>query len=106
MVTIRWTVGAQQNLQEIVAYIQRDSAVYAAQVAARIITAVDRLADFPKLGRMVPEYHEPIVPSVMTAVAVKVTGSVAKTVGVTGAIVIASTSGAVIRMRTSTSQVP
>ncbi|MBA2253304.1 MAG: hypothetical protein H0W13_11500 [Nitrospirales bacterium] len=34
----------------MVAYIQRDSAVYAAEMAGRIVTAIEKLAGLPKLG--------------------------------------------------------
>jgi len=56
---IRWTVGAQQDLREIVEYIGQDSVVYAATMAERIVTAVERLQQHPKLGRIVPEYEDP-----------------------------------------------
>lgn len=58
MAAIRWTLGARRNLREIVTYIQRDSSVYAAQVAERLLAAVDRLEQLPKLGRVVPEYQD------------------------------------------------
>lgn len=41
MAAIHWTVGAQQDLREIVEYIGRDSVVYAASMAERLITAVE-----------------------------------------------------------------
>lgn len=59
MASIRWTIGARQNLKEIVTYIQRDSSVYAAEVAERLLAAVDRLERLPQLGRIVPEYQDP-----------------------------------------------
>ncbi len=59
MAAIHWTVGAQQDLREIVEYIGRDSVVYAASMAERLITAVERLQQHPQLGRMVPEYKDP-----------------------------------------------
>lgn len=58
MAQIRWTVGARQDLREMVAYIQRDSAVYAVEMAGRIVTAVEKLAELPNLGRIVPEYQD------------------------------------------------
>ena len=58
MAAIHWTVGAQRDLREIVEYIGQDSAVYAASMAERLITAVERLQQHRKLGRMVPEYED------------------------------------------------
>ncbi len=57
MAAIHWTVGAQQDLREIVEYIGQDSAVYAASTAERLVTAVERLQQHPRLGRIVPEYE-------------------------------------------------
>ncbi|HXH10048.1 MAG TPA: type II toxin-antitoxin system RelE/ParE family toxin [Alphaproteobacteria bacterium] len=58
MASIIWTVGAQDDLRGIVEYIGRDSTVYAADVAGRIVSAVERLCRHPKLGRVVPEYED------------------------------------------------
>src|SRR4051812_19116650 len=51
-----WSPRALESLEAIVAYIQQDSAGNAAKVAGRIVAAVDRLADFPGMGRIVPEF--------------------------------------------------
>ena|SRR3990170_7295858 len=58
MASIHWTVGARDDLREIVEYISRDSLTYAASVVGRVIAAVDRLERHPKLGRVVPEYED------------------------------------------------
>ena len=58
MVTIRWTVGAQEDLWEIVEYIGQDSTTYAVVMARRIISAIERLRRYPKVGRIVPEYDD------------------------------------------------
>ncbi len=68
MATVRWTLGARQDLQDAVAFIRKDSEVYAATVALRIVSAVERLERHPNLGRRVPEFddetiREPIVGS-------------------------------------------
>lgn len=57
MAKIRWTVGARRDLHELINFIAEDSPAYALHVAERVLLAVDRLQTFPKLGRMVPEYH-------------------------------------------------
>ena len=46
---------AIQDVQAIRAYVSRDSRHYAALVIGQLIAAVDRLADFPALGRVAPE---------------------------------------------------
>ena len=53
---IVWSPEAVAQLQEISDYISRDSAAYAAGVITRIIEAVDPLAEFPRMGRRVPEW--------------------------------------------------
>jgi plasmid stabilization system protein ParE len=58
VVTIRWTIGAQKDLREIIEYIGQDSTTYAAVMARRIITAIERLRRYPKVGRIIPEYDD------------------------------------------------
>jgi addiction module RelE/StbE family toxin len=49
---IRWTLRALRRLDEIDAYIQKDNPEAAARVVARIVSAVDMLADLPAAGRV------------------------------------------------------
>ena len=58
MATVRWTIGAQQDLQAIVEYIARDSPAYAAATASRIVAAIRNLRRNPRLGRTVPEFAD------------------------------------------------
>lgn len=55
MSSVRWTVEAAEDLASIKTYIERDSPRYAQLVIERIIERVDRIAEFPLAGRMVPE---------------------------------------------------
>lgn len=48
---IRWTLRALRRLGEIGAYIEKDDPDAAARVVARIVTAVDALAEYPASGR-------------------------------------------------------
>ncbi|KOF18488.1 toxin Y4kP [Ensifer adhaerens] len=48
---IRWTLRALRRLDEIGAYIEKDDPDAAARVVARIVTAVDALAEYPASGR-------------------------------------------------------
>lgn len=58
MASIAWTVGARDDLRDVLEYISRDSATYAAATAERILDAIDRLRAFPKMGRVVPEFDD------------------------------------------------
>lgn len=55
---IVWTEPAVEDLRELHSYIARDSELYASEFISRIISAVQRLAEHPQLGRMVPEANE------------------------------------------------
>ncbi|MEI2302320.1 type II toxin-antitoxin system RelE/ParE family toxin [Ensifer sp. MJa1] len=48
---IRWTLRALRRLDEIGACIEKDDPEAAARVVARIVTAVDALAEYPASGR-------------------------------------------------------
>ena len=58
MAAVRWTVGAREDLREIVEYISQDSTAYAAAMAGRLIAAAERLGRHSRLGRIVPEYED------------------------------------------------
>ena len=57
MAQIRWSITAADDVEQIEAYVARDSAVYAARLINGIIDAVEQLAEFPILGRQVPEFQ-------------------------------------------------
>ncbi len=56
MASVLWTLGARDDLRDIIEFIARDSPTYAASTAERVLEAVDRLRKYPKMGRVVPEY--------------------------------------------------
>jgi toxin ParE1/3/4 len=56
-----WTEPAIEDLRNLHGYIARDSEVYANSFVQRIILAVDKLPDFPRLGRMVPEADQEMI---------------------------------------------
>ena len=58
---ILWTDLAIEDLRNLHSYIARDSEVYASSFVQRIILAVDKLSNFPRLGRMVPEADNEII---------------------------------------------
>ena len=65
MMPIVWTDPAIDDLQGIVDYIGRNSAVYAQDLARGVIASVDRLAEFPESGRHVPEAGAPRIREVI-----------------------------------------
>ena len=58
MTKIIWTEPALLDLDGIHAYIARDSEVYANGLILEILHSVDQLEQFPKSGRIVPEFNE------------------------------------------------
>ena len=55
MTRVVWTLQAIEDVEAIGAYIARDSPHYAALMAERIVESVERLKEFPRSGRVVPE---------------------------------------------------
>ncbi len=54
-----WSPEALDDVDDIAAYIARDSAIYAEAVVDRILDTTRRLAEFPLAGRVVPERGDP-----------------------------------------------
>jgi len=55
---IRWLGLARLELKKIHAYIAQDSPSYADQLFLNILHNVEYLGEFPRLGRIVPEYSD------------------------------------------------
>ena len=55
---ILFSATANEDLAQIVRYISRDKPVAAKKWAAEIRASVEKLSEFPKLGRIVPEYAD------------------------------------------------
>jgi len=53
---IRWSPRAALNLEDICNYIAKDSEVYATIFASKINAIIKSIPQFPKAGRVVPEY--------------------------------------------------
>ena len=53
-----WSPQAIEDIQSIAEYIARDSAFYAGSTVERIFQAPEKLVQFPKLGRVVPEKND------------------------------------------------
>ena len=52
---IIWSLQARDDLREIVFFISADNPAAAESFGIRLMTRTDSLADFPQLGRVVPE---------------------------------------------------
>ncbi len=59
MVAVKWTKNALEELDDMGAYISRDSPKYANILIKQIFEMVSHLEQFPKIGRKVPEYNDP-----------------------------------------------
>jgi len=55
---IRWTARARNDLESIYGYIASDNPLVALRVAARIVSATERLSAFASSGRIVPEHEQ------------------------------------------------
>jgi plasmid stabilization system protein ParE len=58
MADVVWTEQALDDLDAVCSFIARDAPRYAEAFAARVFQATERLARFPRSGRVVPEMGE------------------------------------------------
>lgn len=58
MVRVDWAKPALEDLESVYEYIARDSPRYARNTIERITEAAGRLAQFPQLGQMLPEFPD------------------------------------------------
>jgi plasmid stabilization system protein ParE len=56
---IGWSPRSVADLDSIRDFIALDSPLYADLVVRRLVAAVERLSQFPQIGRIVPERGEP-----------------------------------------------
>ena len=59
MVEIEWSSTAQNDLNDIIDYIAKDSVEYALSFYEQIREKTENLTKFPKIGRIVPELDDP-----------------------------------------------
>lgn len=57
MAEVTWTPQAADDLESVTNFIAKDSPEYAAYFAADVLDAVEKLEDFPRSGRVVPELN-------------------------------------------------
>ncbi|MEK7234459.1 MAG: type II toxin-antitoxin system RelE/ParE family toxin [Elusimicrobiota bacterium] len=65
MAEVRWTLQATDDLDSIAQFISKDSPQYARLFVSDVFQAVERLSEFPKSGRIVPELNDPVVREVI-----------------------------------------
>ncbi len=58
MAEIRWTLIASEDLRLLEEWIARDSVLNAIEFTDRLVISVDKLADTPLVGRVVPEFSQ------------------------------------------------
>lgn len=59
--SIVWTKTALADLAGLVRYIAADDPRAAKRLGELIISKVESISDFPRIGRIVPEYREDVV---------------------------------------------
>lgn len=52
---LAWSPEAIEDLEAVAAYIERDSPWYARAVVSKVVESAESIAEFPELGRVVPE---------------------------------------------------
>ncbi len=60
-----WSPSALFDLKDIAASIAEDSPSAAERFVNNLLGAVERLADYPESGRMVPEFDDPTIREVI-----------------------------------------
>src|SRR3990172_1064860 len=55
---VKWSPRAAAHLEQICDYIAKDSKYYAALFAKKILSTIKAIPQFPKSGRIVPEYND------------------------------------------------
>ena len=58
MASIVWSVRARDDLRSLSDFIAQDSPTYAAATVERVLQSIERLREYPRIGRVVPEYDD------------------------------------------------
>ncbi len=62
---VKWTAPAKRDLKRIHDFIAEDSKFYARRVVQDILSRSETIEDFPEIGRIVPELHDPKIREVL-----------------------------------------
>lgn len=65
MAEIKWTLQASNDLESIAEFIAKDSPQSAGMFVGDLFQATERIALYPKSGRMVPEVGNPAIREVI-----------------------------------------
>lgn len=65
MAEVRWTPQAADDLEAIAKFIEADSPYYASLFTMDVLVAVERLQTFPRSGRIVPEFNDPVIQEIL-----------------------------------------
>ena len=58
---VTWSGAAKSDLRDIFEHIARDSRFYAKKTVEEIAQRSEKLLNFPRIGRVVPEYNMEII---------------------------------------------
>ncbi len=58
---IQWSEPASADLDNIWDFIAKDSEYFASDFILKLIEAVEKVSEYPKLGRVVPEFNNEII---------------------------------------------
>lgn len=61
MAVISWSHQSLEDIDAIAACIKRDSAFYAKAVVDKFIRTAESIANFPEIGRTVPELNDALI---------------------------------------------
>jgi toxin ParE1/3/4 len=67
MAEVKWTPQAIDDLEAICLFISRDAPSIAAVFAQRVFRATDRLVNYPRFGRVVPELELETIREILLA---------------------------------------
>ena len=56
-----WSPASRDDLHDIVVFISHDNPQRAMTFGYRLVSETDKLQTFPEIGRIVPEYRNPII---------------------------------------------
>ena len=60
-----WSPAAKYDLKDLASFVAEDSPPAANRFVRSIFQAIERLADFPESGRVVPEFDDPLLREVI-----------------------------------------
>lgn len=56
---LAWSPASRDDLKKIVDFISEDDPVAALKIGGKIIEEVEKIREFPSMGRIVPEFYLP-----------------------------------------------